>query len=101
MKTIRVYKMISGEEVLGMQVEENDSTYTIENPASIMMQQQPDGRVGVGLAPFMPYASEKTVIVNKMAVCASANPATEMQNEYNRIFGSGIQIVGAGAIKGM
>lgn len=92
MANIRVYKMVSGEEVIGVEVSNDDFSYTVKEPASIMMQQQPDGKVGVGIAQFMPYAADKKVVINRAAVAASADPAEAMENEYNRIFGSGLVV---------
>jgi hypothetical protein len=90
MAEVRVYKMISGEEVIAKQIQETQTIYKVENPASIMMTDQGNGTVGVGIAPFMPYSEDRTVEINRMAVAASANPAVEMLNEYNRIYGSGL-----------
>jgi hypothetical protein len=48
----------------------------------------------VALMPYMPYAG-KQVTLNKSAVASEGSPLVEMQNEYSRVTGSGIQIVSA------
>lgn len=88
---IKVFKMISGEELISKVTTSNDKEHVLENPAAIMMQQTKDG-VGVGLAPYMPYASGD-VYLNRSAVASEATPDVKMENEYSRIFGSGIQLV--------
>lgn len=100
MSEVKVYKMISGEEVIGNQISETDTHYTVDKPASIMMTDQGNGKVGVGIAPFMPYAEGEKVDINRLAVAASATPASEMLNEYNRIFGSGLIVPPKGILKG-
>lgn len=87
MSEIRVYKMISGEEVIAKMLKPTDRGWEVDMPMSIMMQDQGNGTVGVGIAPFMPYAAEKKVEINASAVAAHATPADEMLAEYRRITG--------------
>ena len=97
MKNIRVYKLISGEELIGEVFNQYDQYIDLKNPATIIMQQNPNGNVGIGLMPFMPY-SEGNVQLNKSAIAGEATPSPNMVNEYNRIFGSGIQVAPASAL---
>ena len=94
---IKVFKLINGEELISEVKSNTDGTYTLESPASIMMQQTERG-MGVGVAPYMPYAVGD-IILNNTAVAAVADPDPRMENEYRRVFGSGIEIVPANAIK--
>jgi hypothetical protein len=82
--------MISGEEVMGIIKDEQDGFYMLKEPASIMMTDQGNGKVGVGIAPYMPYAKEKQIQINKLAVAAVGTAADELEAEYQRIFGHGI-----------
>jgi len=97
---IKVFKLISGEEIIskceGM---DQNKDYTLESPAAIMMQRTEQG-VGVGLAPYMPYASGR-IKLHANAIASSADADLKMENEYNRLFGSGIQIAPAGSIAGL
>ena len=90
MSDVTVFKMISGEEVMGKIIEEQDGFYMIKEPASIQMTDQGGGKVGVGIAPYMPYAKEKKIQINKLAVAAVGSAAEEMSAEYERIFGHGL-----------
>ncbi len=93
---IKVFKLINGEELIA-KVETSTNGYLLKDPAAIVIQQTEKG-VGVGLAPYMPYALSQ-ITLNNTAVVSEASPNLNMENEYNRIFGSGIQIASAGAIK--
>jgi hypothetical protein len=95
---IKVFKLISGEEIIS-KCELIGSDYLLDSPASIMMQRTEQG-VGVGLAPYMPYSSGK-ITLHSGSVASSAGVDVKMENEYNRLFGSGIQIAPAGSISGL
>jgi len=98
MSDVTVFKMISGEEVMGKIIDEQDGFYMIKEPASIHMTDQGGGKVGVGIAPYMPYAKEKKVQINKLAIAAVGSAADEMEAEYERIFGHGLVIPKKGLI---
>ncbi len=95
--TIKVFKLINGEEVISEVTSTSEAGFFLENPASIQLQQTAQG-VGVGIAPYMPYAKDK-IYLYKHAVASEASADEKMENEYRRVFGSGIQVVSAGSIK--
>jgi hypothetical protein len=88
--SIKVFKLINGEELIGEVFNTYADHFEMKNPAVIVMQQTNDG-LGVALAPYMPYATGNTQLM-KQAIASQATPDVKMENEYNRIFGSGIQI---------
>jgi hypothetical protein len=90
MENIKVFKLINGEEIIS-KATETGSGWVLNSPAQIVMQQTKDG-VGVALAPYMPYASGE-IQMYQHAVTSEAKPDVKMENEYSRLFGSGIQIV--------
>lgn len=96
---VKVFKLINGEEILAEIFNHFDGQLELKNPATIMVQQTQQG-VGVGLAPYMPYATGN-VFLYKNAIASEAEPDLKMVNEYNRIFGSGIQIATAGSVPGI
>jgi hypothetical protein len=57
------------------------------------MQKTEQG-VGLGMMPYMPYVSGN-VILSTHAIAAEGDPDVKLVNEYNRLFGSGIQIASA------
>lgn len=98
--SIKVFKLINGEEIIS---EVSDiygaEDYELKSPATIIVQQTEQG-VGIGLAPYMPYVAGK-ISLNKSAVASHGSPEVKMENEYRRIFGSGIQIAQAGSLAGL
>jgi hypothetical protein len=98
MTEIKVFKLISGEELIG-KVEITGLGYTIEAPATILMQQTKDG-VGLALMPYMPYTEGKVKLFSQ-CIATEGTPSDKMTNEYNRLFGSGIQIAPASALVGL
>jgi hypothetical protein len=99
MDNIKVFKLISGEEIIAEIFNHFDRHIELKKPASIVMQRTEQG-VGVGLAPYMPY-STGNIDLHRTAIASSAEPDTQMVNEYNRIFGSGIEVVPASALAGI
>ena len=97
---IKVFKMMNGEEIIGAVTAGSEVGYFLENPATIMVQQNEQGQVGVGLAPYMPYVQGK-VYIYKSAISSEGDPESKMAKEYNRIFGSGIEVVPASALSGL
>lgn len=97
--TVKVFRLINGEELISKVSSGSEVGYFLESPATIVMQQTEKG-VGVAIAPYMPYASDKPFLY-KSAIAAEANPEQKMENEYNRIFGSGIEVVPASALAGL
>lgn len=101
MKTgsIVVFKLVSGEEIIGEIFTVSDSHYDVKNPSVIMLQRTEQG-VGVALMPYMPYC-DGAVTFYKHTLVALAEPSQNMVNEYNRLYGSGIQVAPASALAGL
>lgn len=89
---IKVLQLVTAQEIIG-EVTETADTFTVKNPATIHLVPQGQGTsFGVGLIPFMPYLDGSEVNINKDKVVIIAEPSVEMRNNYNKMFGSGIQI---------
>lgn len=99
MNKVKVYKITTGEELIAEQFNNYDQHFELKNPAQIVLQRTEQG-VGVALAPYMPYV-EGNLNLGKHAILAEGVPNQQMINEYNRIFGSGIQVVSASALAGI
>lgn len=92
-------KLLNGEDILCEFHYEDANHFEVENPASIVSSPSADGRgMSIGLAPYLPFSSDKKVKFAKTAVITTYTPDQKLCNEYNRIFGSGIVIAGAGDI---
>jgi hypothetical protein len=93
MDKIVCLKLLSGEEVIGKFHEKNGVAVTLKDVASVvMMPGAAHGQVGLGLMPFLPYAEEAKFGFNREHVMIEFEPGTDMLNNYNRMFGAGIQI---------
>jgi hypothetical protein len=99
MMKVKVFKMINGEELIAEIFNYYDQTVELKKPAQIVVQQTAQG-MGVGLAPYMPYV-EGNVHLYRNAIASEGEPVDQMKNEYNRLFGSGIQIAPASALAGL
>jgi hypothetical protein len=97
---VKVFKMINGEDIMG-EVFNSPTMDPIElkNPSQIVLQRTETG-MGVALAPYMPFA-DGNVKIHKHAIASECIPDQNMVNEYNRIFGSGIQVAPASALAGL
>jgi hypothetical protein len=100
MSNVKVFKLINGEELISEIHNHYDKHFELKNPANIMLQPTQNGQMGVGIAPYMPYA-DGNVNLYKSAIASEATPEQSMINEYNRIFGSGIEIAPASALAGL
>lgn len=96
--SIKLWKLINGEELIGIVIDDNSYSQFIEvcNPAQIILQRT-NRTVGVGLVPTMPYV-EGNFKIMRTAIAIVGEPTKQMVNEYNRLFGSGIQVVPASAL---
>lgn len=76
-------------EVVGDQV-------TVKEPVQVIMQPSKDGPT-LAFAPFLEYCQDfKTGIIFSMNdVLCITFPIVELENQYNQVFGSGIQIASA------
>lgn len=85
MSDIRVFKTLNGEDIITEVKEIKDTHYIVENPSVLVLQETEQG-VRVGLAPFMPYA-KGNIALYASAVLAEAQPDDSMKEEYQRVFG--------------
>jgi len=97
--SIAIFKLVSGEEMIGEVFDLNDKTIVVKNSAVVMLQRTEQG-MGVALMPYMPYC-EGNISFHREALVAEGEPSPNMVNEYNRLYGSGIQIAPASALVGL
>lgn len=97
---IRILKLTTSEEIVG-QIEEDDETVTVKQPCAIMLvasRSTPDQH-SMALVPYAGYTKDHSVTVAKDKIVWQAELAEEVFNQYNAIFGSGIQIVSSPVAK--
>ena len=75
---------------------DNDKATTIiilKKPVQVIVQPTKDGPM-MGFAPFLDYAEEFStgIEISKADVLCVTTPSRELENQYNKIFGSNIEI---------
>ena len=80
---IKVIRIISGEELIG---DWNKETNTITNPVVMI----PVGKDQLGFQPWVPYAEDETITLKEQHIVVVLTPDNKLQNEYSRVYGSGL-----------
>ena len=82
---IKVIRLVSGEELIG---DWNRETNTITSPVVMV----PLGKDQLGFQPWIPYAEDKEITFKEQHIVVVLTPDAKLQNEYNRVFGSGLLV---------
>ena len=82
---IKIVRIVSGEELIG---DWNDETKTITQPVVMV----PLGKDQLGFQPWIPYSEEEEMTFKEQHIIVVLTPDTKLQNEYNRVFGSGLLV---------
>jgi len=71
----------------------NDDTIIMKEPVQVIMQSTQQGPM-IGFAPFLEYAEEFNtgIKITMDNVLCLTTPSRELENQYNKMFGSGITI---------
>lgn len=75
-------------------VSDTATTITLKQPVQVVMQPTKEG-AALAFGPFLEFAQEfKTGIeIAKSEFLCITTPIRDLENQYNQIFGSGIQLV--------
>ena len=90
---VKLVRLKSGEDIIADIMAESAEIVKIKNPAMLMPMS--DGRgnqVQVGLAPWMPFSEAKEFELPRDWVLLTTEPAQDIVNNYNQVFGSGIVV---------
>lgn len=90
---VRGFRLNTGEIVITQIKERNDVTIKLKDAVQMVMQEIEPGRAGVGLQPFIPYGDNVELYIAN--ITAEFDLDQQVENEYNRLFGSGIYIAAA------
>jgi len=82
---IKIIRIVSGEELIG---DWNDETKTITQPVVMV----PLGKDQLGFQPWIPYSEEEEMTFKEQHIVVVLTPDNKLQNEYNRVFGSGLLV---------
>ena len=88
------FQVVTGHDIVGDVVEETNEHYVIKEPAAVHLvpNENQRGTFGIAMIPFMPYAEFSKITVKKAQIAIELEPTMELRNNYNKMFGSGIQI---------
>jgi hypothetical protein len=91
--TLKLVTFKTNQTLLGEVVSESPTSITIKQPVQVIVQPTKEGPM-MGFSPFLEFAEEfKTgILLPKDNVQCITTPMTELSNQYNQVFGSGIQI---------
>ena len=91
---INCYQLMNGQDIIGEVVSEDAGEIEVRNPAAIHMVPSQSGgnQFGIALMPFLPYAEFSKIKIQKDKVAIVFEPAVDLRNNYNKLFGSGIEI---------
>lgn len=92
---IKLLVLKNGFTLMG-EVDEKDSTYILKKPVHVVQvpPRQGSDQAGIAFTPFLEFSDEFMTgfEFKKDDVFIHCSPVTELMNQYNRIFGSGIEI---------
>ena len=88
---IKVVRIVSGEELIG---DWNDEKSTITNPVIMV----PVAKDKLGFSPWIPYVEEEEFPLKEQHIVTILTPDNKLQNEYNRVYGSGLIVPDADRI---
>ena len=80
---IKVLKLITAEELIGEWDQEKGS---ITNPVVMV----PVAKDKIGFQPWITLGKDEEILLKDQHIMAIVTPDTKLQNEYNRVFGSGL-----------
>jgi hypothetical protein len=83
--TVRILKLITGEEIIGEVVSENESHIELKNPLSIMLRPAQDGFT----FGFVPWCNlmEGNKKISHDRIITSGDASDDVKNTYNSMFG--------------
>lgn len=82
---VKLFKLISSEEVLATVLDETDSQYTIDKAIAMVYTPVEGKGMAASFTPFIPYCIG-TTILNKHSVSCISQPQDKVKEEYRRAF---------------
>ena len=82
---IKVLRMVTAEELIG---EWNEEKSSIMNPVVMV----PVSKDKIGFQPWLTLSDDDEIFLKDQHIMAIVTPDIKLQNEYNRVFGSGLVV---------
>lgn len=76
-------------------IDERETIVKIKKPVQVIVQPGKDGSPMMAFAPFLEFTTEfdTGVTFNQTDLLCITTPVRELENQYNKMFGVGIEIV--------
>lgn len=89
---IKLVRLVTGHDVLAeVKTNISDDDVCLVNP--VMLAASMEGnQITVNFAPFCLFSSSKEYTVSKVQIMFITDPAQDIANQYNNLFGSGIVV---------
>lgn len=90
--TLKLITFKTNHTILG-EAELKGDHVVVKNPVQVVMQPTKEGPM-MGFGPFLEYCEEFStgIELDSSDILCITSPVVELQNQYNKVFGSGIQI---------
>lgn len=91
--TIKLITFKTNQTIIGEIDDSVPNLFKVKQPVQVIVQPTKDGPM-MGFSPFLDYAEEFNtgIELNKSDVLCVTTPSRELENQYNKVFGSGIEI---------
>jgi len=97
MSNVQGFTLVSGEIIVASVENQDEDTLSVTSPAQIILQQMDHERMGISMIPYLPFSVNKLTFTQH-AIASYFDVNTQILNEYNRLYGSGIQIADASQV---
>lgn len=92
MSEIKLYRLSTGEDMVGRSVQGNEGEYNdhatfeyVEKPfVLIPMQGQPGQPMQIGFHPYIPYTKDEVIKIKKSNIITETNPDTSLLDAYEK-----------------
>lgn len=100
MSNLKIVRLLSGEELMGDVTVNEDKSVLIKEVCQIATSyaDPSEATAKIGIAPYLPYADIDTdgIEIGPNYIGFIVHPVTQLLNEYNKIFGSGLIVPDSG-----
>ena len=96
MAAVRILKLVTGDDVIGIiseaEIDKDRKVIEVKAPHFIMMRpkKDSDNEYVLGLTPYAPYAKNSTIAIIPTHVISICDPNEDLWNEYKKRFADGV-----------
>ena len=83
MSEVKLIGLVTGEHLLVKVEDSTGASWKVKNAAVLI----PMGEGKLGFTPWIPYANENEIFINRDKIIFESTPQTELYNKYSSAFG--------------